>query len=153
MPIPEIEILFYEAIKDDCNIIFDIGCREDIDYVLLSENKTFHYFEPNPNSYQKCKDKLDNVSNNIIHLNNFGIGNQTKTIKYYDDAQSFFKRKYGYVSTSDPILLPIEKFSEYLIRNTIHNIDFLKIDVEGSEPDILLDSPDFIKTAVKYIQF
>jgi len=153
LPIQREEIIFYEKIKDNCNVIFDIGCREDIDYVLMSANKTFHYFEPNPKPYEKCQEKLKDVHDNIVHLNNFGIGNKTKTIGYYPDAQSFFKRTYIYVSTSNPVLLFIKKFSEYLNQNKITYIDFLKMDVEGGEPDILLDNPDFIKTSVKYVQF
>jgi len=153
MPIQKEEILFYEKIKDSCKVIFDIGCREDIDYVLMSENKIFHYFEPNPSPYEKCQEKLKDIHDNIVYLNNFGIGNKTKEIDYYPDGQSFFRRTYIYVSTSDPILLSIKSFSDYIKQNKINYIDFLKMDVEGGEPDILLDNPDFIKMSVKYVQF
>jgi FkbM family methyltransferase len=153
MPIQKEEILFYETIKDNCSIIFDIGCREDTDYISLSENKIFHYFEPNPNSYLVCSENLKSNKNNIVYLNNFGIGKQTKKMDYYPDGQSFFRRTYIYVSTSDPIILSMERFSDYIKRNGIDNIDFLKMDVEGGEPDILLDNPCFIKSSVKYIQF
>jgi FkbM family methyltransferase len=153
MAIQKEEILFYEKIKGNCKVVFDIGCREDIDYVSLSENKIFHYFEPNPNFCLACQKNLEISTNNIVYLNNFGIGNQTKEIDYYPDGQSFFRRKYIYVSTADPITLSIKRFNDYISDNKIEYIDFLKMDTEGGEPDILLDNPNFIKTSVKYVQF
>ena len=149
------EIEFFKKIKDECEIIFDIGCREDIDYIEISEGKTFHLFEPNPAFYKNCKEKLDKIFNNTIYLNNFGISDKTGVYDYWDDYQSFFNRHYKIdrLTTRSPFKLLLKKFSEYLKENKIEKIDFLKIDTEGGEPDILLDFPDFIKNNVKYIQF
>jgi len=148
------EIEFLRQIKDECEIIFDIGSRDDVDYLAVVEGKTFYMFEPNPLFYADCKTKVDKITNNTVHLYNIGIGNQTGTLDYYERYQSFFHR-YFMVPDNDraPIKLQIKKFSEFLEENKIEKIDFLKIDTEGADPDILLDSPDFIKKNVKYIQF
>ena len=148
------EVEFYYKIKDDCNIIFDIGCREDIDYIELGLDKEYHYFEPNPDFFDNCKLKLSKLDNNKIHLNNFGLGNKSEIRKYYCSSQSFMFRSVAVNNINQKILgLPIVKFSEYLKENKIEKIDFIKIDTEGYESYILLDDIDFIKNKVKYIQF
>jgi len=153
------EIEFFESIKNNCEIIFDIGCREDINYLKISSGKKFYLFEPNPISFTKCRDKIKQFiesltgNTNRIALYNFGIGNVTDSLDYYQDTQSFFKRHSHVQSNSIGVPLCIKKFSEFLKENNINLIDFLKIDAEGCEPDILLDDVEFIRNNVKYIQF
>lgn len=151
--ITEGELEFFEKIKDDCKIIFDVGCKQDIHYIDKSKDKIFHYFEPNLNHYNVCVEKTKNIVNNTIHINPFGLGNKTEILNYWSDSESFFKRHFHYQSQAEPILLSIKRFSEYLEENKIDHIDFLKIDTEGCEPDILLDNTYFIRNSVKYIQF
>ena len=153
------EIEFFESIKDNCKIIFDIGCREDINYLKISSGKNFYLFEPNPISFDECKAKINQFiekqinKTNRVALYNCGISNVTGSLDYYQDTQSFFKRHSHVQSNSIGVPLRIKKFSEFLKENNIDFIDFLKIDAEGCEADILLDDIDFIKNNVKYIQF
>ena len=151
------EMEFYNKIKDNCRIIFDIGCREDIDYIELGLNKEYHYFEPNPDFFNNCKSKLSKMENNKIYINNFGLGNKTETKEYHFPSQAFVVRSVAKIESVQRIknfkALPIIKFSEYLKENKIEEIDFIKIDTEGCESYILLDDIDFIKNKVKYIQF
>jgi FkbM family methyltransferase len=147
------EFYFYALVQDNCSIVFDIGCREDIHYVEMSAEKEFHLFEPNPKSYVKCKEKLHWINDNAVILNNFGLGNVTAEIDYYEDAESFMKRTVHFQSKSEPIILKVKRFMEYIQENEINRIDFLKIDTEGSEPSILFDGLDFIRENVKYVQF
>jgi|WetSurSiteA1Bulk_404760.scaffolds.fasta_scaffold01703_9 FkbM family methyltransferase len=149
------EIEFFEKIKGECEIVFDIGCRDDIDYLKACNGKTFYMFEPNPIYYIDCKIKIEKeIINNMIYLYNFGISNKTGIFPYWSEYQSFFKRHYLVPSfESQPCNLLLKRFSEYLEENNIEKIDFLKIDTEGGDPDILLDSPDFLKNNVKFVQF
>ena len=45
---PRQEIDFFNLIKSDCEIIFDVGSREDIDYIVNSydSSRQFHLFDP-----------------------------------------------------------------------------------------------------------
>lgn len=153
MTISSKEIEYYKKIRDNCRIVFDIGCREDIHYIELSENKIFHLFEPNPEYHANIAEKIKNINNNKIYLNNFGLGNSRGIKDYYKSTESFYKRFHLINLTDLPIHLLMEKFSVYLQKNEIKRIDFLKMDVEGGEPDILLDIPRFVKNKVKYVQF
>jgi len=147
------EIDFFENIKDNCDIIFDVGCRTDIHYIEMKPEAQFHLFEPNEESYNEVKNKLKDISSDI-KINNFGLGDKTAKLLYYMNTQSFPKRITH--STSNPETAKycnVKKFTEYIEKNKISKIDFLKIDTEGYEPEILYDNIDFIKNNVKYVQF
>ena len=155
MTIAKGEIYFYNLIKDKCKVIFDVGCRDDIHYIEMSEGKEFHLFEPNLNSFKKLFENLSKSSlgtTNVIVPNNFGLGDKTVEIDYYENSESFFYRPQHYAKT-EPVKLKIMSFLQYLYENSIGSIDFLKIDTEGYESDILLDGKDFIKEHVNYVQF
>lgn len=150
------EIYFYNLIKEQCKIIFDIGCRDDIFYITMSDEKEFHLFEPNPVSFAKLMDKILHLpigETNKIYANEYGLGNITSDLLYYPESESFFQRPEHFPMILEPTKLHIKKFSEYLDENNITKIDFLKIDTEGYEPDILFDSMEFIINNVKYVQF
>jgi len=150
---------FYKKIKNDCTTIFDIGCREDTYYLENGVNKIFYLFEPNVITYNNCRNKIDSlidnkkITNNRIYLYNFGLGNKTIFREYYLETQSFFVRKNLISKDAKPVKLSLRRFSEFLEENDIDKIDFLKIDTEGFEPEILLDNIDFVKNNVKYVQF
>jgi len=147
------ELQFFNTIKDECDIIFDVGCREDIDYILAHPEAEYHLFEPNPQFIFNITQKIP-LNDTNIRINPFGLGKETKTIKYYPDSQSFIKRTVDFQSNIDlAIELPMKNFAEYIAENNIDKIDFLKIDTEGNEPDILFYNIAFIKNHVKFVQF
>jgi FkbM family methyltransferase len=151
--ISEGEIYFFNQIKDDCKIVFDVGCKTDTPYLELAPKLEYHLFEPNPVSYSVMNNKLENSGLNV-KLNNFGLGNETKTVIYYPDSESFFLRKVHFIGNPGlGIPLQIKSFKEYIEENKIDRIDFLKIDVEGGEPDILFPNSKWIEDHVKYLQF
>lgn len=147
------EIDFFKSIKEDCNVIFDVGCRTDIPYIELCPEAQFHLFEPNEVSFKELEKKVNKDSLNI-HLNNFGIGDKTGITPYYVNTESMTKRTLGvYSDPSTMKYCTVKKLTEYLEENNILNIDFFKIDTEGYEPEILYDNIAFIATKVKYLQF
>ena len=150
---------FFETIRDSCKTIFDIGCREDIYYLENATEKIFYLFEPNPASCLNCRDKIKNavsdktIQKNEIFLYNLGIGKETCNMPYYSDTETLYKRHIHAPSFVEPVYLPVQTLSYFLEQNNVESIDFLKMDVEGFEVDILLDNIDFINNKVKYVQF
>jgi FkbM family methyltransferase len=129
------EYLFYMKIKDKIDIIFDVGCRSDSDYINFSGD--VHYFDP-VNEYIE---KLKNIpnTNRSAHFNNFGLGNDNTELYYYPRYQSFYDRINSCNISDDinKVLLKIKKGRDYIIENNINKIDFLKIDTEGFEFHVL----------------
>jgi len=92
--------------------------------------------------------------NKASYFNSFGLGEENKQLYYYPKYQSFYDR-INSCSISDEdnkIMLNIKTGKDYIINNNIKNIDFLKIDTEGYELNVLKGFEDHLEN-VKIIQF
>jgi len=87
-------------------------------------------------------------------FNNFGLGEENEDLYYYPRYQSFYNRtkSCAICDESNKILLTIKKGSDYMVQNNIETIDFLKIDTEGYELNVLKGFNNFLEN-VKIIQF
>lgn len=141
---------FFLNIKDELKVIFDVGCRADSEFTIFDGE--VHYFDPvsefiNNLSRQQNKNKKS-------YFNNFGLGNENKELYYYPKYQSFYDRVNSckISDESNKILLKIKKGKDYVTENKIESIDFLKIDTEGYELNVLQGFEDFLEN-IKIIQF
>ena len=157
---PKTEVQFFNLIKKYVSIVFDVGARDDIDYIKNSydASRQFHLFEPVPEFVSNCQKQIENLEpsediNNEIFLNPFGIGSENGVMDYYPNTQSFVFRTHGTNSVSAGLSFPIKTLDEYCQENKVNNIDFLKIDIEGMEIDVLNGGKDIIQNNTKIIQF
>jgi FkbM family methyltransferase len=141
---------FFIDIKDKINIIFDVGCRQDS--LFINFNGEVHYFDP-INSFIENLKNQKNI-NKKSYFNNFGLSNENNEIYYYPKYESFYDRtkSCGMSDDSNKILAYIKKGKDYVINNNIETIDFLKIDTEGYELNVLTGFDDFLEN-IKIIQF
>jgi FkbM family methyltransferase len=141
---------FFTCIKDNIHIVFDVGCRSDSEYINFCGE--VHYFDPVNEFIENLKNQT-NV-NKTSYFNNFGLGDENKELYYYPRYQSFYDRTKSCHISDDAhkILLHIKRGSDYVINNNIKMIDFLKIDTEGYELNVLKGFGDFIKN-INIIQF
>jgi FkbM family methyltransferase len=138
------ELSLFEKFKNNIDVVVDIGCRDNLDYYFIKPNANFHLFDIN----QKHVDKLINTISSLKHkinLYNIGLSNKNAKVKYGEASESIY-RPWGNIIECD-----IRKFDEILIEKNIQNIDFLKMDIEGCEPEILCYTE--IINNIKYIQF
>jgi FkbM family methyltransferase len=144
------EEVFYMHIKDNIDIIFDVGCRTDSEYINFTGE--VHYFDPINEFIENLKNK--NIMNKTSYFNNFGLGEENKELYYYPTYQSFYDRinSCNISDDSNKILLNIKKGDEYVIEKNITTIDFLKIDTEGYEFNVLQGFQNFLHN-IKIIQF
>jgi len=144
------EHLLYTNIKDKIDVIFDVGCRTDSEFTSFEGE--VHYFDP-------VTAFIDNLSkqpnkNRKAYLNTFGLGSENKTSFYYPRFQSFYDRVAS-CSVSDDcnkIELTVKKGKDYMMENDIRGVDFLKIDTEGYELNVLHGFEDYLQN-VKIVQF
>jgi FkbM family methyltransferase len=141
---------FFMDIKNNINIMFDVGCRSDSEFINFSGE--VHYFDPVESFIETLKNQT--ILNKKSYFNNFGLGSENKELYYYPRYQSFYDRVNSCVISDDSnkILLHIKKGKDYVIDNNIQNIDFLKIDTEGYELEVLQGFDDFLEN-IKIIQF
>ena len=108
---------FFIDIKDKINVIFDVGCRSDTEFIIF--NGEVHYFDP----VNEFIEKLKNVKklNKASYFNNFGLGKENNQFYYYPNYQSFYDRVNSCHKSDDAnkILLYIKKGKDYVINNNI----------------------------------
>jgi len=141
---------FFLSIKDKINVIFDVGCRSDSEFIPFTGE--VHYFDP-VNEFVEQLKRTSN-SNSRAYFNNFGLGEADEQLYYYPRYQSFYDRiaSCNVSDDSNKILLNIKKGKNYVCDNNITNIDFLKIDTEGHELSVLKGFEDTLEN-IKMIQF
>jgi FkbM family methyltransferase len=144
------EYRFYTTIKNNINVIFDVGCRYDSEFINFQGE--CHYFDP-VSKYIEQLSKKEN-KNKVSYFNSFGLGNENKKSYYYPMYESFYDRikSCGTSDDSNKISLQIKKAKDYINENKITSIDFLKIDTEGYELSVLEGFEELLQN-VKIIQF
>jgi FkbM family methyltransferase len=144
------EIKFYNDIKDQIHVIFDVGCRSES--VFTRFTGVVHYFDPVSEYVEELKLKPNDNKYNFF--NSIGLGNVKHTTFYYPRYESFYNRttSCGICDDANKKLLHISTGKEYIQENNIQCIDFLKIDTEGYELQVLQGFDDFLEN-IKVIQF
>lgn len=160
------------------DVFFDIGAHEGESIILFSKNfniKKIFSFEPSPINFKKLSQNKKFIQLRFkdleINLENFALGKDKKkliikqltessssTINEIDQNSKYFKKKNFFLNLikSDFFMEKIEinqiKLSDYLEDKKISKIDFLKIDTEGYEFNVLLGMGKHLKN-VSLIMF
>ena len=149
---------------NDFKILVDIGAHKGESIKLFSKNfiiKKIISFEASPINFEFLKKKIDEnkqeYNNTEIVLENIALGAENKiiefnqfnessssTIKEIDKKSEYYKRKFRLINflnnkkTFQKIKIKVLKLKDYIEKNNIKKIDFIKIDTEGYEFEILL---------------
>lgn len=118
---------------DENSIVFDVGgyqgeWSKDI-YNKYKSN--IYIFEPVQKFYKQIKEIFESIEK--IKVYNFGLGGQNANQKIFfeEDASSIFNNNDEYFN------IEIVDINEFIKNNNIVNIDLLKLNIEGSEYDVL----------------
>jgi FkbM family methyltransferase len=148
---------------DRINLFLDVGAHHGETIDLFSKNfsiKKLISFEASPKSFKKLFSRKDFFKKrykctNII-LENVALGSENKkvkikefvessssTIQDIDQNSKYYKKKFRFLNfigtkkVFEETEIDITKFKDYLEIKKINNIDFLKIDTEGYEYEII----------------
>lgn len=147
-PIPPRELEIFESLKD-INVVFDVGARADDDYVRLKPHIILHAFEPNLEFFQQLKDKIGDRPNTF--LNNYGLGDKDAEVGYNNGRQMFLGGEEKTQLTANAFY-KMRTLDSYVNEHGIAKIDFLKIDVEGYDYQVLMGGAATISKC-HYIQY
>ena len=149
------------------DVIFDIGSSvgEWTDQVLHSRsNVSIHLFEPIPSIYESLIQNLAykiNEGNLILNKMAVGCHEEVKNFFYYEQQSmlsTLYRReeveKQGWLGIPTEIFVEVTTVDSYCQQKGIERVNFLKIDVEGGEFDVIRGSESLLqKGKVDYVQF
>ena len=147
---------------DNIELFLDIGGHHGETVDLFCKNfiiQNIISIEASPKNYEillsKKKSFIKKFSNTKIELEKLALGNEKKIIKMkqFDESSSstiksinqeseYYKKKFRFLNffkkkTFEEIDVELTKLKNFLEKKNINEVDFMKIDTEGSEYDIL----------------
>lgn len=135
---------YLEKFPDKCNTYIDVGSHIGTTCLPFSRiYKSVIGFEVNNNNFNLLEKNITlNNANNII-VNNFGLYNENCMCNIYSHKQNasgcFFLKK----EENGNILC--KTLDTYCMENDIKNVDYIKIDTEGTEVFVLEGALQTIK--------
>jgi len=137
---------------DENPIIIHAGSHHgEICVDILSKifpTSTIHTFEPFEESFQICSNKIIEQSVSNVKIYKIGLSNKSSdksemNLCYHTNTNSLFKvnEEFKYCTneqSDDTINIELTTLDLFCGKNNITNVDFLHLNVEGSELDTLI---------------
>lgn len=125
------------------NVVIDVGGHIG-SFTVLAATKArqgrVYTFEPDSNNYAQLKQNVEINQFSNVTISQMAVGAESGTRVFYrdekNDSSSSFTRETGVKK-----VVPIISLLEILKSKNITSCDFLKLDCEGSEYEIIFDSP------------
>lgn len=130
---------FFPYIKD--GVVLDIGANVGLfSLFICSLAKQVYSVEPTPSHTNVFQDILTTYSIENIKLNRCAISKSTGLIQFSLTTNSTMNSVAEYGNSYDPkITVPVYTLDDFLKLNGIESVDFMKMDIEGSEKDVFDD--------------
>lgn len=136
-------------IKAD-DVYLDIGANIGQHALFVSHLVTqgaVYAFEPNASIYTQFKDSVEANSVSNIHIYNMGLGKETKQETLFINTENVGgSSMLSYKDEMKSVTIYVEKGDEVLQRADVKKVDFIKLDVEGYEYEVLLGLSHVIST-------
>lgn len=146
--------LIYNFIKDKKGIMFDVGAMNGCSSLQFARTGWSVYaFEPNPEQrgiFERTV-KLEKLDN--LRIESYAIGNKNKKNQPFflsSESKGISSLVPFHPSHKQTYYVDLVRLDDYIRRNKIEHIDFLKIDTEGYDYFVLqsypweLDKPEII---------
>lgn len=148
-------------------ILFDVGANRG-QYLKMSLEQLKKHINVSPVIYcfepqKSAISKLEAIRNNSdqVHIFNLALGSSESTLNLYKDSeQSEFASLYpaNYLQYNKQLYksetIKVDTLDSFCKKNSVPRIDFLKIDVEGHEIEVLKGAKGLISEGkINFIQF
>ena len=141
-----------ENYVNDGDICFDIGANVGAISLALAKavgtlGKVYS-FEPHPNFYEKlCNHiKINNLIQNVSTINR-GVSSAVGTLFLEEDIRVEGRGNAGIVATEtkNSFIIDVITLDNFVLDNDLQKVDFIKIDVEGHEKEVIIGCFEILK--------
>jgi FkbM family methyltransferase len=136
------ELELYQDIIPKCRMIFDVGVQYESPFFNINPNAEIHLFEP----IKECADKLKLKHKNV---NCFALGSKEETKNFFWKYGAW-KSRPRFDGMQETRKIKIKTINNYCKKEGIKTIDYLKVDTEGFDFEVIKGA-NLIN--IKYIQF
>ena len=131
------------AVGDGSQTILDIGANIGCTAIFLSElGQTVHSFEPSPSTFKFLEMNVSRAGKGNVELHNCGLGAEpgetTLTFAPSNRSGAFVSNQTQASAGHNIENIAIRQLDEVVDSLGLTQIDFIKIDVEGFEQQVLL---------------
>ncbi len=135
---------FIEKNVKEKQVVFDIGANVGFLTLTFSKqvkkNGKVFAFEPEPKNFKKLQENILLNDFENISLNNFAISSINDKLKLYlSDDNNFGTHSLvnERINSTNYVTVETKKLDNFVFQNNINKIDWIKIDVEGAEIDVI----------------
>ncbi|MDB2613636.1 FkbM family methyltransferase [Chlamydiales bacterium] len=148
-------------------VIIECGAHIGFDTAIMSEkwpSGVIYAFEASPEVYKKLKARTINLKN--VHTFPLALGDTNGTTKFYPSNEiagigEFHGGNYAqgsllpaneeewmwdHISLAEPINTPVKTLDAWAKENNVQKVDFMWLDMQGFDFQMLMASPDILKT-------
>ena len=127
----------------------DICCAQKDDYVIdcgaYTGNTSLYFsdrvgscgkvfsFEAMPSTYNKLKQNIEKLNRKNIYIYNNAVSNEEKKLIFTETATPASRQ----ITSGKGIEVQALSIDDFVRKNNIGHVDFIKMDVEGAELDVL----------------
>lgn len=137
--------------------VFDVGANCGFFSIFAAQHATegkVYSFEPLPKLFQTVKRNVEANKLNNVSVNNLAISDKIGKVNFFKDVTNSGGHSLYCHKNCDSKGIQVDTLTleEFCKRNNIGKIDFLKMDCEGAEYNIMYSiNKQFLKTHIKKI--
>ncbi len=133
---------------DENDVVFDLGSNIGLFSAVISNRcKKIYAFEPGEGAY-KYISKLTEIYPNI-EVYKYAVGGYTGKTSFFEDAKFLNLSKIGendcLDEDSNKNMIDITTIDDFVEKNNVERVDYIKADIEGAERDMLRGAMKTIK--------
>lgn len=152
------EFLLQKLVGKNIRVIFDVGANIGSWTNLCAKyhpSANLYSFEPIPETYKALE--IIGRDNDKIHTYNIGLGSENKNVefKFYKESHELCSQySFKHEEASKIINVTLKTGDSFMLESNTESIDFLKIDTEGADLDVLKGFLETLKSKkIRIIQF
>jgi FkbM family methyltransferase len=134
------------------DVVLDIGSHIGIFSIYASKKKAKVYsFEPTKANYDRLTSNIEKNNLNNVSLFNLAVSDKKGQASFFVCNEKKFNARHSLYDPgkkSKKIIIQTTTLKEILKENKLSKIDFLKLDCEGAEYDILFNCPKEILSKI-----